>query len=517
MGRSQFLTRSPHCSVDALTDVHPTDVNPTDDEPSPVPPIPAGATLVPDQRLRRLNGGRILVGGTPFTIIRLSDSGRRAVHSWFQGEPIGQTLGQRELARRLVLRGLAHVGLPTPDLAAAWRQVTVVIPVKDDAAGLARTLQQLRVGWADSGPTILVVDDGSRRPVELSDVRVVRHSQVLGPGPARQRALPYVTTPFVAFIDAGVEIAPAELAALVTSLGDPHVVAAAPRVRSTPEAHLVGRYEVIRSPLDLGPDESLVGPGRLVPYVPTACLVARLDAIEKVGGFDPTFRHGEDVDLVWRLIEVGEVRYIPSIEATHPPRGSIAAMVRQRIAYGSGAAPLGAKHGASIAPTRLPPWTAAVVCQIALGRPSSALLLAGGTAVALRSKLRALPDPLVEATILTTRGHWFGLLSVLTAAARTWSPALTAIAISVPTLRRPSLTVLGLGAARRILDGPGLSADAIVDVVIGIVDDTAYGVGVWKGMASSRSVQALLPSFKPWRGADESQKPRWWTTRAIRR
>ena len=68
---------------------------------------------------------------------------------------------------------------------------------------------------------------------------------------------------------------------------------------------VVHRFGLAHSPLDLGPDEGEVGPDRAVRYVPTAALVVRRSALEEAGGFDPTLRVGEDVDLVWRLVEAG--------------------------------------------------------------------------------------------------------------------------------------------------------------------------------------------------------------------
>ena len=53
-----------------------------------------------------------------------------------------------------------------------------------------------------------------------------------------------------------------------------------------------------------------------VAYVPTAALVVRRAALG--GGFDETMRYGEDVDLVWRLVEAGHrVRYEPAVQVAH--------------------------------------------------------------------------------------------------------------------------------------------------------------------------------------------------------
>ena len=120
---------------------------------------------------------------------------------------------------------------------------------------------------------------------------------------------------------------------------DAEVVAVAPRVRSQAgDGSVLERYERGRSPLDLGAAEARVAPATRVAYVPSALLVVRRSALEQVGGFDPALRTGEDVDLVWRLVEAGGVvRYEPAVLAWHPPRPGWRAWVGQRVGYGRSA------------------------------------------------------------------------------------------------------------------------------------------------------------------------------------
>ena len=54
-------------------------------------------------------------------------------------------------------------------------------------------------------------------------------------------------------------------------------------------------------------------------YVPTATLLARDAAVREVGAFDERMAFGEDVDLIWRLVEGGHtIRYEPAATVTHP-------------------------------------------------------------------------------------------------------------------------------------------------------------------------------------------------------
>lgn len=91
-----------------------------------------------------------------------------------------------------------------------------MIPVHNDAAGLARLLAQAR-GMA-LFDQIVVVDDGSRPPVRVPDgVALLRHARPRGGGIARNRGLAAVTCDYVLFFDAD-DLLTAELPRLVADL-----------------------------------------------------------------------------------------------------------------------------------------------------------------------------------------------------------------------------------------------------------------------------------------------------------
>ena len=83
------------------------------------------------------------------------------------------------------------------------------------------------------------------------------------------------------------------------------------------------------------------GPGPHVPYVPSAALIVRTPV-----RFDETLRYGEDVDLIWRLLDRGPPR---RLRPERRRRSTTSAdVLRRRFRYGTSAAPLAARH-----PTRL--------------------------------------------------------------------------------------------------------------------------------------------------------------------
>lgn len=487
------------------------------------PTLAPGCRLDPAPDLRVLDGGRVMIGGAPLRILRLSPAGAELATKWFAGQPIEEQAAHRRLARRLEEAGLAHLRWPRTD-ETRWLQVTVVVPTHDDPEELMRTLDSLR--WA---PRVIVVDDGSTTPVAVDEpaapvdldrerqVDVVRRPTAGGPAAARNQGLDRVETPLALFVDAGVTIDRAAASVLLSTFEDPEVLAVAPRVLSEPGPGLVARYERHRSPLDLGPTESLVGPGRAVPYVPTACLAVRVDPVRAIGGFDPDLRYGEDVDLVWRLGQRGRVRYRPEATVTHRPRPSVGGLIGQRRSYGSAAAPLARRHGVeALTPCRVSPWSGLILGLVLAGHPWLAVSIALGTGAALRPKIEPMPAAGTEAMLLTLRGHWYGGLGIVTALLRAWAPlALVGMGIGLATGRGPgglAGRAIATAVFRRLADGPRDPADAVVDLSIGAIDDLAYCAGVWEGASRERSMAALRPILASWPGGDRTIG-RWLRTR----
>lgn len=105
-------------------------------------------------------------------------------------------LRHRAQARAARLALMRHAQVPAPQL-----DLALVIPVWNDAAGLARLLERARALGVFS--QIIVVDDGSDVPVpQTPDVTLIRHKTPLGGGVARNAGLDLVTAQHVLFFDA---------------------------------------------------------------------------------------------------------------------------------------------------------------------------------------------------------------------------------------------------------------------------------------------------------------------------
>ncbi|MGV1007538.1 MAG: glycosyltransferase [Dermatophilaceae bacterium] len=269
----------------------------------PSPPgqlgLPRGfrVTLDPGVRRRRRPDGGVLLGGSPLRVLRLNEAAWRRLGRLAAGCPVDD-VADGVVASRVVDAGLAQ---PEPPPGGPGPQdVTVVIPVRDRPPALARCLRAV-------GPAaeVLVVDDASRDPEPVRRVvadagaRLVTRQVNGGPAAARNTGLAGCATPYVAFVDSDCEPEPGWLTALMPHFADPRVAAVAPRIRGLDRPGWLGRYEQVRSSLDLGDRPGPVRPRSAISYVPAAALVARRAALGT--GFAEALTVGEDVDLVWRL------------------------------------------------------------------------------------------------------------------------------------------------------------------------------------------------------------------------
>jgi len=474
-----------------------------------LPPI--GWRLVADQSVRVLDGGRVLAGGSPLRLIRLTEGTTAAFDQLTTGgRPLGRGPGIRRFARRLLDAGIVH---PVPNDADAQDEavgagVAVVIPVRDDPDGLDVALRSVAM-LRPVVDEVVVVDDASADEASIAQVaerhgaRVVRLTTNVGPGEARNRGAAVVDAELVAFVDADVEVAPELLATVVAHFGDPAVAAVAPRVTSRSGTSVVERYDLTRSPLDLGPASAPVRPLTRVAYVPSAVLVVRRERFEGCGGFDRSLRFGEDVDLVWRLVEAGErVRYVAEVSAVHRPRRTIAGLARQRFGYGSAAPALHQRHTGLVPPLAVSGWSLTAWVMAGLGHPALGLVVAAGSTAALPAKLAtSLRQPWRESLRLAGWGHWMAGRQIAEAMTRSWWPITLVVAMAVPRVRRTAaVALLAPALADWWRERPPL--DPFRYVALRVLDDVAYGAGVWASGVRARNLGALVPDLRSWPGKD---------------
>lgn len=450
-----------------------------------------------DSSYRRPNDGRVVIAGSPLRLFTLSEAGTRVVAAIEQGDDPPQP--HQRLTDRLVDAGALHPRLPPLADDPAGRSsghdptsLTIVIPAHDQ-------LPRFR----PSSCRTIVIDDASSPPVSVehtetaSTLTEVRRLPVnLGPGAARNAGLALVQTEFVAFVDTDVDVDEPALIRLLAHFDDPRVALVAPRIRPADTQGALAAFECRHSPLDRGAEPGRVAPTTRVSFVPAAVIVCRTEAVRDLGGFDPSLRFGEDVDLVWRLVAAGHrCRYEPSVVARHQVRPTLGGWLRQRMAYGSSAAPLAQRHPRALAPFRMSGWSAAGWASAAAGFPVAGVAIGAGTAVALARKLRTIP--VAESLRLAGMGNLYAGRLVASAITRAWWPVAFALALISRRARGVvALAVLVPAVIDWHHERPNL--DPARYLALRVLDDAAYGAGLWRGAWRHRSAAALMPSFEPW-------------------
>ncbi|MEX0426574.1 mycofactocin biosynthesis glycosyltransferase MftF [Nocardioides sp. DS6] len=472
--------------------------------------FPIGFEVRVRDDVRRLGGpdGRLLVGGSPIRALRLAPAaGRRIV----DGRVRVTDAVSDALAGRLVDANIADPVLDPPagPVSAAPTErgadLTVVVPVRDRPEQLDRCLAPLR------GLRVLVVDDASLEPSAVAKVAADHGAEVLpltvnvGPASARNAGLAQVRTPYVAFVDSDVVADAAMLVRLARHLADARVALVGPLVRSRAVARRSGgrprwfeRYDEEVSSLALGTRACSVEPGAAVGWLPSACLVGRVAALRDhpIGGFTEGLRVGEDVDLVWRLVGAGHrVRYDPAEVAHHDARTTVRDWLGRKLVYGTGGAPLAARHGRHGAPAVLTVTGAAAAAAVLVRRRWSWPIAAAGVGYGWWQLDRRLPeapdDPGARRLLagrLAAQGLGWAIRQESALLLRHWWP-LTALLLPSRTVRRAVVTALLVDTVLAEVEHPG----APYQLLARRLDDLAYGAGLWLGALRARSAACLLP------------------------
>lgn len=244
----------------------------------------------------------------------------------------------------------------------------MIVPVRDDAGGVERTVADLdRQTLEPTDYEVIVVDNGSTDATlataqrlaasHRADVRVLVEATVVSSYAARNTGIRAARGGLLCFVDAGVGLPAGYLATVRAAFENgrldyagcpirvevnrPTVAAAYNAIFGFPVAHYLD---------DRG-------------WVPTACLSVRRSVVESVGPFDDRLASGGDVEFGQRVADAGYTqRLITDTEVRHPARATVGALVRKtrRTARGKvRLAHLDARHAATVrayaSPERLRP------------------------------------------------------------------------------------------------------------------------------------------------------------------
>src|SRR5271166_4839607 len=464
--------------------------------------LPDGFAVQVDRRVRVLGHGAALLGGSPTRLLRLAPAAQGMLAD---GRLKVRDELSAQLARTLLDATVAH---PRPAGAPSHRDVTVVIPVRDNVSGVRRLVNSLR------GLRVIVVDDGSSCPIELEDlsdahchIEVLHHNRSKGPAAARNTGLAACTTDFVAFLDSDVAPRRGWLEALLGHFCDPTVALVAPRIIGLAQSeNALARYEALRSSLDLGQREAPVVPYGTVSYVPSAAIICRRSALVEMGGFDETMESGEDVDLCWRLVEASaRLRYEPIALVAHDHRTGLRDWLGRKAFYGQSAAPLAVRHPDKTAPLVISGWTLVLWLLLAMGSGMgylASMVIAALSARRIANTLDGIDSQPRDVAVVAARGLVSAALQLASAICRHYWP----IALLAALLFRRCRQVVLIAA---VVDGvvDWLSRHSNVDdetrqigllayLVLKRLDDIAYGAGMWTGMVRERNLGPLKPHIR---------------------
>ena len=113
------------------------------------PRLPDGFAVQVDRRVRTLAAGSALLGGSPTRLLRLAPAAQTLLDG---GRLEVRDAVSAQLARTLLDATVAH---PRPAGGPSHRDVTVVIPVRDNAFGIYRLVMSLRASeswWSTTAP-----------------------------------------------------------------------------------------------------------------------------------------------------------------------------------------------------------------------------------------------------------------------------------------------------------------------------------------------------------------------------
>jgi len=440
---------------------------------------------------RRANtDGDTVVAGSPLKIFRFSSAARTVLEAIEKRDEI--SVAATNTLHRLIDAGAIHPILESIKTSLQPSDVTVVIPVhNEDVLRLNALISKL-----SAAHEVLLIDDGSTIPLaDINGARVIRREVADGPAAARNTAVDLVTTSITFFLDADTSLADDSWTKLLAHFEDSSVGVVAPRIASEPGTTLLHRYEASESPLDLGSEPARIRKNSRVSYVPTAALMIRTDLLREHRGFDESLRYGEDVDLVWRLLEADVVcRYEPAVTVHHSPRASLLDAWKQRVSYGSAAAPLDQRHRGAATPLRINRWSAGAWGTLASGYPLIGLIIGAASTVALERKISSQPDSRQLALRLAGRGNIHAGRMIAQAVTRTWWPIALLLSLCSRRARRVTCAAILLPSLMTWF-AKKPKVDPVSYCALKLADDVAYGTGVWKGVIATRDLGALTPKF----------------------
>lgn len=463
-----------------------------------------------------------MVRAFPLSVVRVNPSAFELVKRCDGQTPLREAAAgldhhtARDLLDHLVRRGFMRLSLsPSGDLPA----VSVVVPVRNRPRQVKECIESLlALDYPADKLEIIVVDDGSEdeTPEVLASlpINAIRSPSHIRAAASRNLGWRAARGDVIAFTDSDCRVDPAWLAELVGRFQDPEVAAVGGLVAPGGARSTLARYEAARSPLYSGPQEKEVGGESPISYLPTCNLLIRKRVLEEVGGFDSAFHPvGEDVDLVWRVLQAGHrVIYSPMGAVSHHHRATFVPFLKRRYEYAASESQLLGKHPEKRRVAILPIPQVAVTLLLGVWALSGWPIAAVVAAVLLVLQAAVMRLRLGAATRLVGwggiglslgRGYLgFGQLLLWTLSQYYVIPLLALAApavalgvVSLPVAIGVAALLLAAGALLSYLtDRPAMNPVTFM-AMFGL-DKLAFQVGSLRGCLKQRSAKSLFPRLR---------------------
>jgi GT2 family glycosyltransferase len=188
-------------------------------------------------------------------------------------------------------------------------------------------------------------------------------------------------------------------------------------------------------------------------HIPGCNMAFRRRWLERIGGFDAIFRTaGDDVDLCWRLQELGgRIGFHPAAVVWHHRRGSLRRYWKQQVGYGRAEALLARKWPQKYNNAAHIPWSGRIYGRgltLPWLAPRGRVYQGVWGSAPFQSVYQPAPGRLLALTLMP---EWYGLLVFLA--------ALSLLSWSWPLLR-PAIALLALGSAAVVVQAVRSAADA---------------------------------------------------------
>ena len=225
------------------------------------------------------------------------------------------------------------------------RTTAIIIPTLNEASITATVDAVLAQSATGPAPEVIVVgrDDAGR--IRARDgVRFVETARPVYPGEARNLGAAATDAEHLLFLDSDVVPAQGCIAALCRHLADHDCFASgAVHLRPAPYWPLATNIAMLHEYLDHWPAAPR-------PYLASLAFGVRHAAFDRTGGFEPTLRSAEDLDLFVRARRLGyELHFEPAARVSHTQAiGSFGALYRKFRTYGAYSGLVRRRHRAEL-------------------------------------------------------------------------------------------------------------------------------------------------------------------------